>query len=474
MTLATLLKDNRSWIGIAVLVSVIAGLAVSWSPIMGLAAPVGAILFAAVVARPTLALPLMYFMLLTSDVIPTGINIVVPITLSKIAMMGITLAWLVRCMVTQRWPLTFHIMTVPMVATVITLAVGLIHAREIDNVSIALVVGFGMVLVMIDIIVAMVELKDLKLALLGIAVVHVLVVGLAIPLGVYPEENGVEIGSRNAGFAGDANYWALLVLIGLAPTVAILDSQKQVIFRLLAVVGVAFAGVSVVLTVSRSGMLLTATMLPLLTAILWRRKWLLLVSLIVAVIAVQLLVDFGPAFDRFNALYDEGEFETDGSLQSRSALLWYAIELFWENPIFGVGTGSIRADLAVLTAGHLDKVPHNTYLNILAEQGIVGSLPFLAIILTSLYAVVKMWIQQKTRAFRTITLGFGASIVAYMVMALTLDMVVAAPVYFLLAIIIVLYRMSSHSPLELAEAGLAEDDDPVVIQARKALESEPA
>jgi len=237
---------------------------------------------------------------------------------------------------------------------------------------------------------------------------------------------------------------------------------------------VAFAGVSVVLTVSRSGMLLTATMLPLLTAILWRRKWLLLVSLIVAVIAVQLLVDFGPAFDRFNALYDEGEFETDGSLQSRSALLWYAIELFWENPIFGVGTGSIRADLAVLTAGHLDKVPHNTYLNILAEQGIVGSLPFLAIILTSLYAVVKMWIQQKTRAFRTITLGFGASIVAYMVMALTLDMVVAAPVYFLLAIIIVLYRMSSHSPLELAEAGLAEDDDPVVIQARKALESEPA
>jgi len=464
--MTSLAHDDRIWILAAAAAAVLAGVVVAWSPLGALAALVGVFAFVALVLRPTLGLPLMYAMLLTSDVIPTGLHLVVPITLSKLAMLGVTVSWFVRCMVLQQWPLRGHLLTIPMAATALTMVLGLVNARTINNDSIALIVGFFMVLIMMEIIVALVDPRDLRLALLGIAVVHVVVVGMAIPFGTYPLENNLEMGSRNAGFAGDANYWALLVLIGLAPTVAILDQARSPVLRLLAVVGVAVAGVSVVLTVSRSGFLLMMAMLPLLTVVLWRRKWLLLASVVAAVVAVLLYVDFGPIFDRFDALVDESEFEADGSLRSRTALLWYAIDIWLQNPLFGIGTGSIRYDLEVLTAGHLRKVPHNTYLNILAEQGIIGALPFLSIVVVTVYAVVRTWIIQKTRAFRTITLGFGASVVAYLVMAVTLDMVVAAPVYFLLAIIVILYRMAERSPVELAELGLAEDDDPVVIAAR--------
>jgi O-antigen ligase len=82
----------------------------------------------------------------------------------------------------------------------------------------------------------------------------------------------------------------------------------------------------------------------------------------------------------------------DKPFLSRQLLLRKGLGLFLENPVFGVGLGRFTqtetaAALSPLanyrpTARFGQKTPHNAYIQVLAETGLAGALPLLALLLT--------------------------------------------------------------------------------------------
>lgn len=73
---------------------------------------------------------------------------------------------------------------------------------------------------------------------------------------------------------------------------------------------------------------------------------------------------------RFADSYTESKAGHDIT-SSRTYLYGIAIKLFYDNPIFGVGVGQFRSVTGAYTA------VHNTYLQVLCEQGIVGFIVYI-------------------------------------------------------------------------------------------------
>jgi putative inorganic carbon (hco3(-)) transporter len=101
----------------------------------------------------------------------------------------------------------------------------------------------------------------------------------------------------------------------------------------------------------------------------------------------------------------------DPSAQKRLDIWQDALAMFKKSPITGVGF----ATLAVkgLRYGFAD--PHNIYLKMLTEQGIIGLLFLLAIFLQSLIAGVRLYRRAEDGFLKGLGLGFACCVVATMV-----------------------------------------------------------
>lgn len=66
-----------------------------------------------------------------------------------------------------------------------------------------------------------------------------------------------------------------------------------------------------------------------------------------------------------------GDEVKSGDFSDRSILWQYAISLFMENQFFGVGPGNYKS-LSISYFG-FERSPHNVYLSILAELGVLGA-----------------------------------------------------------------------------------------------------
>jgi O-antigen ligase len=77
-----------------------------------------------------------------------------------------------------------------------------------------------------------------------------------------------------------------------------------------------------------------------------------------------------------------------GSLNERIYIWKAGLNAFFQAPLWGIGAGAFSA--AVEPFFGQGKSPHNVYLAILVEQGLVGFAPFALILFTALYSVMKM------------------------------------------------------------------------------------
>jgi len=79
----------------------------------------------------------------------------------------------------------------------------------------------------------------------------------------------------------------------------------------------------------------------------------------------------------FHRLATMGEEIARGDMNGRGAIWNNAMNLFWENPVFGIGAGAF----AGAVSGRFNTVAHNTYIGVLVEHGMVGLAIFLAIVI---------------------------------------------------------------------------------------------
>lgn len=238
---------------------------------------------------------------------------------------------------------------------------------------------------------------------------------LTIPVAVwvssnYPDFYRVEVGqardeARATGTFANPNEAAAAVCMVAAVIFGCMTFEKSKVFS---VAGIAVCAYAIVLTGSRGGFVVFA-LLALSQIVIspgYRRVVLFLIGGSVVVLMLYAIYNIAMVSDtadrttirRFDALYRVAQGEvTDETTGGRFELAMNGLRAWAESPLLGNGLGSQRR------VGAANIGPHNSYIRIGGEGGVLPLLLFLTMI-ASLY-----WFGWKCRepAVRTMVLGFA-------------------------------------------------------------------
>ena len=246
------------------------------------------------------------------------------------------------------------------------------------------------------------------------------VIGTALS-AVYGFAFGIEDEGRFVGGSGDANFMAsvLVTSIILAGFMLAATASKSARFILLAFIALDF--VALVRTQSRGGLVALAVALVTSCVLAGRlRSRAIAVSMVVVALGLGYYAVLAPAELRSRA----SNISASGSA-GRTDLWAVAWQIAQVHPVRGVGLDNFQTVesryvtrtfniLDVRRFRSLDLVTHNTYLQVLAELGIIGLGLFVAVIFSSVALAVRalrVLASQRDRATDAIARGITAGVV---------------------------------------------------------------
>ena len=239
---------------------------------------------------------------------------------------------------------------------------------------------------------------------------------------------------RIAGPLGDPNFFAQILVILVPLALHIAWHERRVAGRMLAFASAAVAAAAVVLTYSRGGALALATVL---TLSLTSRRIPVRQTATVGAAAVLLLLlfvptDFARRLTTLEQFLPGSELEVlhpDSSFQKRRLLAAAAWTMFLDHPGLGVGAGNYTAHFDEY-AGEVGSAareyedpaethyPHNLYLEIAAETGLLGLAVFgaaVAVSLVSLRRARAAFLAAGDGRTAALARGFETALVGYLV-----------------------------------------------------------
>jgi O-antigen ligase len=233
--------------------------------------------------------------------------------------------------------------------------------------------------------------RDQALWVIGAFVVAAL---LSAAYGLVTPTDPTTVEDRLAGAGGNANETAASLVAAAMLAAGLAVTLRQSSLRLIAALGVPFCVLGVFLTVSRGGLVALAA--ALVAAIFAGGRWrgpALAVGITVVLSTVLYFGVFASSDARTRVLAFEGG-------TGRSDIWKVGWRMVKAEPIRGIGAGNfpnssvhfllapgaIRRDDFIVDE---PKVAHNTYLEVLAEQGVIGLGLFLAIIGFPLWCALK-------------------------------------------------------------------------------------
>jgi len=274
---------------------------------------------------------------------------------------------------------------VPLIVAFISLAsVSLIFASPFPEKGLVPIVRLFFMLALFLLISSLVNsVKRLKLVMLTIVLSSAVVSVLSLVFfGFF--ENG-----RFIGADADPNYLIILLFPALIFGIYLALMQKRFSQKLVYAVPIAPIFLSMILTFSRGGMIAVGLSFVMVASLQLRK----IRSLLPLLLIIAMLVPFIPSElgERVSSLEElplvlEGSYE-DTSLYYRFGLFLSGLNMFFHNPLAGVGIANFRyhvTDYNMLGFSTKAQVAHNTYVSILAEMGIFAFLVFAAIILVTL------------------------------------------------------------------------------------------
>lgn len=200
----------------------------------------------------------------------------------------------------------------------------------------------------------------------------------------------------STGQGGGANYLAMIFVMGL-PLFYFRYLYGTRMEKNAALLITPFYIVAMVGTGSRGGFL---TLFVIMLYLIARSKNFLVGVFCMAVVgAVLALVTPKETWDRFMTTFGDSGKERGFAADSRLELWKAAWKMFQESPVTGIGhdnfskisaryTGFFAGDTPIpynpgleQSKGYIGFVTHNTYMQSLAEGGLIGSIPFFAIII---------------------------------------------------------------------------------------------
>lgn len=191
------------------------------------------------------------------------------------------------------------------------------------------------------------------------------------------------------GIFGNPNEVAYALII-LVPIGLVLASKARWPIRIATWTILAVYMVAIFLTFSRGGLIALFGVLGLMG---WKQKSVAIRAAMALALVGGLLV-IGMFWTRSSG--DFSDMKHDGSVQERMVTLEAGGRMFLHNPLLGIGPGDSSVAYA-LYAGmeanchcHDQLVVHNAYIQVLAELGLIGAIPFMLFMFVSLYESWKL------------------------------------------------------------------------------------
>ncbi len=117
-----------------------------------------------------------------------------------------------------------------------------------------------------------------------------------------------------------------------------------------------------------------------------------------------------------------------GNVLGRFATYLQAIEIFKTSPIVGVGIGSYNTVAVDFRGVYVDGIrsvdfAHSSFFNVLAEQGVVGFVPLIAVTIGLALFARRLWRTGGTPEHDALAAAIWAALIGYMAFSLTLTMI---------------------------------------------------
>ncbi len=210
----------------------------------------------------------------------------------------------------------------------------------------------------------------------------------------YLHIEGETHGWRLTGPLPDANFYAQLLLAALPIPIALIFSEQRWALRAVAALCAMAILITIVLTNSR-GALLGLVIVAFAALVLSRRRAFLLPGLVIGLALVSLVgpvATFERAFagiETARVLLGDADITGDPAVIQRVSVMRAALRMFADNPLLGVGPGQFATNYEVYSLRYaLDMTAppaaHSLYLEIAAEQGLVGLILFAGFMLSAL------------------------------------------------------------------------------------------
>ncbi|MEZ5452285.1 MAG: O-antigen ligase family protein [Thiothrix sp.] len=178
----------------------------------------------------------------------------------------------------------------------------------------------------------------------------------------------------------DANEVAVKLAMVLPLAILLLTQARAWWSRLLALAYIPAAVFTILITGSRTGAIVMvlglAGFLPAILRSGWLGKAASVVALMVALIGIASVVPQ----KTIERIFSTGKELSSGTLNERSVIWAKAYEEWEESPLYGHGLGSFRR---IINPYNVDYTAHNSFVAVTAEQGMVGTLLYLAVICIS-------------------------------------------------------------------------------------------
>jgi O-antigen ligase len=262
-----------------------------------------------------------------------------------------------------------------------------------------------------------------------------------------------EVSDRVAGPIADANDFAYLLatVLPLGVYLILRGGRARIVWFLATVV----IGVAIVGTLSRG------TAVSLVVMALWLMTRASLRSVAATLLVFGVLAAGALAFQRDfieDRLYTKSV-AADESIESRQALWRGALEMAGDHPVLGVGTGQYRFRAAEYVVDDpfdlYQPLAHNAYLEVLAENGVLGLVAFGAYIVGTwlvLRSVRRARADDDDRDAQHLVTALQASFIAAVVGAMFLSVQITPPLWFLGALAVTLDALDKRETPAMATA----------------------
>jgi putative inorganic carbon (hco3(-)) transporter len=267
---------------------------------------------------------------------------------------------------------------------------------------------------------------------------------------------------RISGPIGDPNFYAQILVVIVPLAFYFMMTEKKFILRALAAWSLLVCSLSIIFTFSRGGAIALAVVLGCL--IIYRRpRPLEIVGIGILIIA---MVAFLP--DQYSArlntvtqvITGQTNVREEVSIRGRLSELLVAVQMFSEHPILGVGVGnypvyyqsySRKIGLDPRTE---NREPHNLFLEVAAETGIIGLVVFFTVLYFTYQGIRQAWLtfkRLKLDEYSNLVAIFGIGVLGYFTAALFIHGAYPRYMWLLIGLALALPQVAKNTVIELKQ-----------------------